>query len=80
MDAMEIKRIGSWPSRLGEALGARLRTAFARSAAARELTAMSDCELADMGIDRIERHDMNRFFDPKFAREYQSRRGSGRRA
>ena len=57
-------------ARLAEALDARLRTARAKRAAASELAAMSDRELADIGINRC---DMDRLFDPKFAHELASR-------
>ena len=57
-------------ARLVEAVGARLQTALARRAAAGELVAMSDCELADIGISRSE---VDRLFDPEFAHEYESR-------
>ena len=58
--------------RLVEGLGVRLRAAFARHAATSELGAMSERELADMGINRS---DVRCVFDPEFAHEYELRRG-----
>jgi uncharacterized protein YjiS (DUF1127 family) len=63
-------------TRLVEALRVRLQTALARRAATDDLAAMSERELADMGINR---HDADRLFDPEFAHEYTSRRGSSAR-
>jgi uncharacterized protein YjiS (DUF1127 family) len=66
------------PSRRGlfarviEALGRHCQTALARRAATNELAMMSDCELADIGINRCH---VDRLFDPEFAHEYQQRGG-----
>ncbi len=58
-----------WAERL--ALLVRALTAYSRRMAVRrELHAMTDRELADIGINR---YDVERVFDPAFAREYASR-------
>jgi len=59
-------------ARFVEALGDRLRAAQVRSAATGELAAMSNCELADMGIVRS---DVSRLFDAEFLREFRLRGG-----
>ncbi len=59
-------------ARLVDALGAGLQTALARRTESSELAAMSDSELADIGINR---NDVSRLFDPELAHEYKSRRG-----
>jgi uncharacterized protein YjiS (DUF1127 family) len=43
--------------------------------AARELAAMSVCELSDIGITRL---DVSRLFEPRLAPELRSRGGIGR--
>lgn len=48
-----------------------IKAALTRRTALGELGAMSDRELADIGINR---YDLNRVFDPAFAQEY-ARRG-----
>ncbi len=51
------------------------RAARARQLAARELAAMSSCELGDMGITRL---DAGRLFEPGLMAELRSRGGVGR--
>ncbi|HET6183856.1 MAG TPA: DUF1127 domain-containing protein [Acetobacteraceae bacterium] len=51
-------------------LRARFQAHRERQAAVAELSAMSDRELADIGINR---YDVNRLFDPAFVREYANR-------
>lgn len=46
--------------------------ARARRVAARELAAMSACELGDMGITRL---DASRLFEPRLMPEFRSRGG-----
>lgn len=57
--------------RMLEALAAvRVRAARTRRAETSALAAMSNSDLADMGITR---HDLSRLFDPHLAPEFQSR-------
>jgi len=57
------------------AFAAHRQAARARRVATRELAAMSECELGDMGITR---HDVSRLFEPCLAPEFRSRGGVGR--
>jgi uncharacterized protein YjiS (DUF1127 family) len=56
--------------RIWAAFRERLRAYLDRRAAVRELSAMNDRELADLGLSR---YDVGRIFDPEFAREYAAR-------
>jgi len=51
------------------------QAAQAQRVAARELAAMSVCELGDIGITRL---DVSRLFEPPLAPEFRSRGGAGR--
>jgi uncharacterized protein YjiS (DUF1127 family) len=51
------------------------QTAQVQRVAARELAAMSVCELSDIGITRL---DVSRLFEPRLAPEFRSRGGGGR--
>ncbi|MEO9189520.1 MAG: DUF1127 domain-containing protein [Acetobacteraceae bacterium] len=57
-----------WADRL--AVFARVRNFTRRMSAKQELYSMSDRELADIGLNR---YDVERVFDPAFAREHASR-------
>ena len=68
---MQVKRNFLRPI---QGLGVRWQTARARRAAGREVAAMSDRELADMGTSRS---DLHRLFDPNAEYEFESRRKKG---
>jgi uncharacterized protein YjiS (DUF1127 family) len=56
------------------ALLVRMQAMRARAVASQELSAMSACELADMGITR---HDVPDLFDPGLAPEFRARGSVG---
>ena len=57
------------------AFAVRRQAARLRRVAARELAAMSACELGDMGITRL---DVSRLFEPGLAREFLARGSAAR--
>ena len=56
----------SWLARAAADVKAQLNRMQERQRVIRDLEAMSDRELADLGMSR---HDIPRVFDPKFAKE-----------
>ncbi len=60
-----------WTERLASSIRHALTDVSRRRAVRRELSSMTDRELADIGINR---YDVGRIFDPEFAREYSERR------
>jgi uncharacterized protein YjiS (DUF1127 family) len=56
----------SWRARAAADVKARLNRMQERQRVIRDLEAMSDRELADLGMSR---HDIARVFDPKFTKE-----------